>query len=139
MVSLSLPSRIQGNHDSWAPAMTGAGENVVFTSRSTNLSPGFLPAAMWTSEPRAWSWQLPRARGYGHVTLIRRRGCTQGCPGPSDQPAVSSRGNYVAWRTRMAEFCLVGWRPFSGDRPCPPSTDVFERYVGPSHEGYPLG
>jgi hypothetical protein len=139
MVSLSLPSGLQGNGDSWGPSMSGAGENVVFTSRATNFAPGLLPAPMWIPESRAWSWQLPRGRGYGHVTLIHRRGCTQGCPGPADQPVLSSRGNYVAWRTRMSEFCLGGWQPFAGDRPCPTSTDVFERYVGPSHEGRPLG
>ena len=56
------------------------------------------------------------------------------------QPAMSSRGNYVGFTSRGTEFCLQAAVRLRGGRSrCPDFTDVYAMYVGPSHEGFPLG
>ena len=52
---------------------------------------------------------------------------------------MSSRGNYIAYSTVMREFCNAILLRIETPRPCPGFTDVLATYVGPSHEGRPLG
>jgi hypothetical protein len=63
-----------------------------------------------------------------------------GCLGPDYHPSISSRGNYLGFTSQLDEFCVQGRERWDGDRPdCPAFPDVFVRYIGPSHEGFPLG
>jgi hypothetical protein len=141
MVSFSHDGGEQGNGPSRAPAISGAGENVVFVSEATNLR-----RARDVPDPDGngtvadvHSWTFPRARGYGNVTRLGRLGCHGACTSPSEAPSMSSRGNYVGYAAAMTEFCVAPRRPTAVERPCTSSTDVFVRFMGPSHEGHPLG
>jgi hypothetical protein len=55
------------------------------------------------------------------------------------RPAMSSRGNYLAFTSRGSEFCDTSVKLRGGRPRCPSFTDVYLQYVGPSHESYPLG
>jgi hypothetical protein len=75
------------------------------------------------------------------MKFLRRRGCyPNACLSDVKHVSMSARGNYVAFTTTMPEFCTPrrprGWM---GDRDCHAHTDVFMRFMGWSHEGFPLG
>jgi hypothetical protein len=139
MVSFSYAVGEQGNGASEDPAISGAGENVVFVSESTNLRRHDDAVDANGRVRDVFSWTFPRRRGYGNVVRFARYGCIRGCRGPSEAPSMSSRGNYVAFAAPMTEHCVPGRQQTPFDRPCPSFADVFVRFVGPSHEGYPLG
>jgi hypothetical protein len=143
MASFSYAENAQAGARSDHPAMSSDGENIVFDSDATNI--GF-PHGMRTRQANdrassIFSWIFPRTRGYGNVKLFeRRRACYAGCLAPESNPAISSRGNYLGYETTMTEFCYPNRERYADDRPrCPDFTDIFALYVGPSHEGFPLG
>jgi hypothetical protein len=125
------------------PAISAAGENVNFAIQSQGelwyMDPGYKPVRVPASTLASWSF--PRRRGYGGVKLLKRRGCyPNACLSGVKHVSMSARGNYVAFTTTMPEFCAPrrprGW---IGDRDCHAYTDVFMRFMGWSHEGFPLG
>lgn len=143
MVSFSHAVRAQGNGASTNPAISGAGENVVFESTATNLQQ--RPDRAKPDEngriPDVYGWTYPRRRGHGNVILQTGTGCPPmvDCPNPSTAPSMSSRGNYIGFTGWWNDLCAPA-RPSQLRRPvCPVPSDAFVRFVGGSHEGYALG
>jgi hypothetical protein len=126
-----------------APAISAAGENIVFAAPAGDaiwyMNPGYKPVRSPAVELASWSF--PRHRGYGDVKTVRRTGCyPNACLNKVSNVSMSARGNYVAFTAPMPEFCAPRRpRGFAGDRECHDFTDVFIRFMGWSHEGYPLG
>jgi hypothetical protein len=141
MASYSFDERAQGDGASRNPAISGAGENVAFDSEALNFGFSGQTYAHQTNgrQPNVFSWTFPRARRYGNVKYLARTRCQGGCRGPELEPSMSSRGNYIAFVVWMNEYCDPTRERFAGDRECPLHTDVYMRYMGPSHEGYPEG
>lgn len=141
MVSYSYVELAQGDGASRNPAISGAGENVAFDSEAVNFGgAGNSPKTQGNGRlPSVFSWSFPRRRGHGNVKLVQRKRCQGNCLGPELEPSMSSRGNYIAWLVWMSELCNPARERWPGDRDCPLFTDVFMRWMGPSHEGHPHG
>lgn len=143
MVSFSHAIKAQGDGASTNPAISGAGENVIFQSTATNLRQRADRAKPDENGriPDIYGWTFPRRRGYGNVILQTGTGCptTVECPDPSVDPSMSSRGNYIGFTGWWNSLCDPQ-RPPQLRRPtCPVPSDAFARFVGGSHEGYDLG
>ena len=109
-----------------------------------SISAGFIARSKDSYNPNGtarslFTWTEPHATGKGNVmTVTPRPHCYQGCKSDEEKPAMSSRGNYVAYVAQMSEFCF-GYH-VEGERPdCPAFQDVFITYMGNSHEGHHLG
>ena len=124
------------------PAISAAGENMIFTYM-TNAVAYMTPGWSQIRIPSATlgSWQFPRKRGYGTAKIMSRDGCDPSrCVDQISEVAMSARGNYVAYATTRPEFCAPRRpRGYAGDRDCNQDDDIFMRFMGWSHEGYPLG
>lgn len=100
MVSYSFPPDVQGNGPSNNPAITSAGENIVFDTAATNLR------QRSRNEPRHWNgtvrdiyyWNFPADQGHGATSRESPPGHFGSLyAGPSENPATSSRANYIGW------------------------------------------
>ena len=119
------------------PQISGAGENVIFTTLASNIrrgSPGYTVA---NPSRAVMTWTFPRSRGRGSARIVTRPGCYQVCLSAQTHPAMSSRGNYIAYTSVMQEFCVEGRPHFEGERECPATTDVFVHYMGPGPSPFP--
>ena len=125
----------QGNGPSYNAFMTGAGENIVFESQSTNLKES---TTIQASDPNGnvpdiYYWNFPRERLAGNVSRESRTnedrtlGTGQPFDGPSSKPAASNRANYIAWTSTGGSTV--------GDRNGPGIADIFVRFLGGSDEG----
>jgi hypothetical protein len=126
------------------PVISANGENVVFDSAAfMTQSGGSNDSYNSNGTARSvYTWTYPHARGYGNVANVAPRPhCYRGCRSAEERPAMSSRGNYVAYVSQMSEFCVTDRIfHFDGERPdCPQFQDVFITYMGRSHEGRKLG
>jgi hypothetical protein len=125
----------QGDGASNNPAMTGAGENVLFDSEATNLreSTGVSVADANGPTRDVYYWNFPRERPCGNVSREsrgsqpREGGTGQPMNGPSVNPAASNRANYIGF-TSTATGDL-------GETNGPGIADVFMRFLGASDEG----
>lgn len=125
----------QGNGPSNNPAMTGAGENVVFDSEATNLkeSAGILVADANGPVRDIYYWNFPRERQCGNVSRESRNedpresGSGQPYNGPSVNPAASSRANFIGFTSSQTGA--------SGETNGAAVPDVFVRFLGGSDEG----
>src|SRR4051812_15728258 len=128
MANYSYDAHQQYGLESHNPVISGAGENILYD------------AVEYANQRFVRTWTFPRARGTGEVRQIRRE-----CPiylckrAPIGHPSMSSRGNYIAFTSIGTEFCATELKITNGRPNCPDFTDVYTQYVGPSHEGYPLG
>ena len=121
----------QGNGPSNNPAMSGAGENVVFDSEATNLRQS-ADIAERNIDPNGpvrdvYYWNFPRRRGYGNVSRESRPGDELTRPeqvynGPSTKPSASSRANFVAFTSTQTGM--------SGETNGSAIPDVFQRFLG---------
>jgi hypothetical protein len=126
----------QGNGPSNNPAMSGAGENIVFDSEATNLRQS-ADIADGNIDPNGpvrdiFYWNFPRKRGYGNVSRESRPGdeltrAEQVYNGPSTKPSASSRANFIGFTS--AETGLSGEANGAG------IPDVFQRFLGGGPEG----
>ncbi|MEX2194852.1 MAG: hypothetical protein WD844_06160 [Thermoleophilaceae bacterium] len=129
MVSYSYPVRAQGNGDSHSPAMSGAGENVVFVSEATNLRESRGIKARTTdpngTQPDVFYWNFPRGRKTGAVSRESRtnedRGTGQPWPAPVGTPAISNKANYIGWTSAAG---------VAGSQSAPGVADIFVRFLG---------
>lgn len=124
MVSFSFGVRAQGNGPSSNPAMSGAGEFVVFDSEATNLRPS---RAIRKADPNGrvrdiYLWNFPRGRKFGNVSRESRPGPKGEFNGASVTPATSSRGNYIAFVSAQTGA--------AGERNGPEIVDMFMRFLG---------
>lgn len=125
----------QGDGPSNNPAITGAGENVVFDSEASNLreSAGIQVADANGPVRDIYYWNFPRERPCGNVSREsrneepRERGTGQPYNGPSTNPAVSSRANFIGFTSAQSGD--------SGETNGPAIPDVFARFLGASDEG----
>lgn len=129
MVSYSYAVRAQGNGPSYDPAMSGAGENILFVSEATNLreSRGIKER---TTDPNGtqadvYYWNFPRKRRQGNVSRVSRtnaaRDTGQAWPAPALDPAISNKANYIAWTSAAAGPEGLRAAPFD---------NVFIRFLG---------
>lgn len=127
MASYSHPVRAQGNGDSHSPAMSGAGEIIVFVSEATNLreSRGIRRVDPNGRIADVFFWNFPRGRGYGAVSRESRtngsRGSGQPWPAPVRNPAISNKANYLGWTSDARA---------AGATSPPGIEDVFIRFMG---------
>jgi hypothetical protein len=119
----------QGNGPSHNPAMTGAGEGIVFDSQADNLkeSTGIRQADPNGHARDVYWWNFPRGRKCGNVSRESRssgdRSGGQPLNGDSYSPALTQRANYIGFVSdETGEF------DESNGSTIP---DVFERYLGP--------
>lgn len=125
----------QGNGPSNNPAMTGAGENVVFDSEATNLreSGGIRVADANGPIRDVYYWNFPRERRCGNVSResrnedARESGTGQPYNGASVNPAASSRANFIGFTSSQTGH--------SGETNGAGIPDVFARFLGGSDEG----
>ena len=125
----------QGNGPSNNPAMTGAGENVLFDSEATNLkeSAGIQIADANGAIRDIYYWNFPRERPCGNVSREsrgsqrREDGSGQPINGHAVNPAASNRANYIAFTST-----LTGDLGETNGAQIP---DVFMRFLGASDEG----
>jgi hypothetical protein len=122
---------VQGNGPSNNPAMTGAGENIVFDSQADNLkeSSGIQKADANGREIRdIYYWNFPRGRKCGNVSRESRNddpresGTGQPYNDNSENPATSNRANFIGFTSEEA-----GASGESNGRVIP---DVFVRFLG---------
>jgi hypothetical protein len=126
------------------PVISANGENVIFDSeafmtRGGGSNDSYNPNGNARS---LYTWTYPHARRFANVSAVQPRPhCYRGCRSAEEHPAMSSRGNYVAYRAQMSEFCNpTPFVHFEGERTdCPQYEDVFITYMGRSHEGHRLG
>lgn len=125
----------QGNGPSNNPAMTGAGENVVFDSEASNLRES---TSIEVADPNGairdiYYWNFPRERPCGNVSRESRNeeprsaGTGQPYNGPSVKPAASSRASFIGFTSSQAGD--------SGETNGPGIPDAFARFLGGSDEG----
>ena len=125
----------QGDGPSNNPAMTSAGENVVFDSEASNLRES---AGIQAADPNGpvrdiYYWNFPRERPCGNVSRESRNedrredGTGQSYNGPSVNPAASSRANFIGFTSSQSGD--------SGETNGPAIPDVFARFLGGSDEG----
>ncbi|MBA2506159.1 MAG: hypothetical protein H0V29_09465 [Thermoleophilaceae bacterium] len=135
MASYSFGVQQQGNGASNNPAMTSAGENILFDSEATNLAekPDIIPDANGPIRD-IYYWNYPRERKTGNVSresrddsVPRQAGTGQPYNGPATQPAVSNRANYISFTANIANQ--------SGDLNGGGISDIFLRFLGSSDEG----
>jgi hypothetical protein len=126
----------QGNGPSHDPVISRAGENIAFVSEATNF-PGVGPFTDQNGQlSDVYTWYFDR-RLYVRLGKISIQS-VDGAPfspsaafdGASRNPALSSRGNYIAFASTQTGK--------SGDRNGT-TPDVFLRFLGRSHEGLPTG
>jgi hypothetical protein len=118
----------QGNGESHNPAMTGAGENVIFDSQADNLkeSSGIRQADPNGHIRDIYYWNFRRDRRCGNVSRESRssgdRSDGQALDADSYNPALSQRANYIGFTSELT-------REFeeSNGSTIP---DVFERFLG---------
>lgn len=128
MVSYSHPVRAQGNGPSHSPAMSGAGENIVFVSEATNLreSSGIRRTDPNGTVADVFYWNFPRKRRFGAVSRESRtnsdRASGQPWPAPVSSPALSNKSNYIGW-TSDASGVAASASPAG-------VSDVFVRFLG---------
>jgi hypothetical protein len=119
----------QGNGPSHNPAMTGAGEGIVFDSQADNLkeSTGIRQADPNGHMRDVYWWNFPRGRKCGNVSRESRssgdRSGGQPLNGDSYSPALTQRANYIGFVSEE-----TGEFDESNGSTIP---DVFERYLGP--------
>ncbi|HWH46004.1 MAG TPA: hypothetical protein VNT32_14885 [Thermoleophilaceae bacterium] len=120
----------QGSGPSNNPAMTGAGENIVFDSEATNLreSSGIQVADANGSIRDVYYWNFPRGRKCGNVSREsrgsqrREDGSGQPLNGANVRPAASNRANYVGWTSQATG----DWGEVNGAG----IEDIFLRFLG---------
>lgn len=123
----------QGNGPSNNPAITGAGENILFDSEATNLreSSGIQIADGNGPIRDIYYWNFPRERQCGNVSRESRssgdRATGQPYNGQSVKPAASNRANYIGFTSLQAGD--------QGEANGPLVADVFMRFLGASDEG----
>jgi hypothetical protein len=121
MVSYSHGADAQGNGPSNNPAISSAGQFVLFDSAASNLRPTSAPSDPNGHTRDVFLWNFPRGRGYGNVSRESRKGHTGFFNAPSIAPAVSAHGNYVAFTTQSGRAAGGG----GGSIP-----NVFMRFLG---------
>ena len=130
-VSAKYPEGVkqQGNGPSHNPAITGAGENVLFDSMATNLrqSPGIKTIDPNGSIRDVYYWNFPRARMFGNVSRESKPGSELSTAesfydGPSTNPSASNRANFVAFTSAQTGR--------SGEANGGSIDDVFIRFLG---------
>jgi len=118
----------QGNGPSNNPAMTGAGENIVFDSEATNLrqSPSIRVADGNGPVRDVFYWNFPRKRKCGNVSRESRgegaRGTEDTLNGDAVRPAASNRANFIGFTSTLSGQV--------GELNGPAIPDVFVRYLG---------
>lgn len=125
----------QGDGPSNNPAMTGAGENIVFDSEATNLrqSAGIRVADGNGAVRDVYYWNFPRGRRCGNVSRESRgegeRGVQDTYNGASVRPSASSRANFIGFTSTQSGA--------SGETNGANIADVFVRFLGggPGSEG----
>ena len=125
----------QGDGPSNNPAMTGAGENVVFDSEASNLreSTGIQAADPNGAIRDIYYWNFPRERPCGNISRESRNedprssGTGQPYNGPSVKPAASSRASFIGFTSAQSGD--------SGETNGPGIPDAFVRFLGGSDEG----
>jgi len=128
MVSYSHAVDAQGDGPSNNPAMTGAGENIVFDSEAANLreSTGIQLADPNGAIRDIYYWNFPRGRKTGNVSRESRssaeRATGQAYNGGSIKPAASNRANYVGFLSVQAGD--------HGEANGPLIPDAFIRFLG---------
>ena len=129
MVSYSGLVDEQGNGASNNPAMTGAGENIVFDSEATNLrqSVGITSIDPNGSTRDIYYWNFPRERLKGAVSRESKAGPKGEFNGASYEPATSARANYIAFSSEQTGE--------SGESNGGGIADLFLRFMGGSDEG----
>jgi hypothetical protein len=118
----------QGNGDSRNPAISRAGQTVVFDTSSTSLVHSYLGTGR-----NILRWYWSGVRGYAAVDLVSSappwRLPDSILNGPSFRPSISSRGNYVGFTSFESGQ--------DGEQNGPGLPDVFVRFMGLNHEGLP--
>ena len=128
MVSFSNGVNEQGNGLSINPAMTGAGENIVFESEATNLrqSPHIRTIDPNGPVRDVFYWNFPRDRQTGNVSRESRPGAGSEdggfYNGASTNPSASSRANYIGFTSTQTGL--------SGESNGDGIADVFIRFLG---------
>jgi hypothetical protein len=121
MVSYSHGADAQGNAPSNNPAISSAGQFVLFDSAASNLRPTSAPSDPNGHTRDVFLWNFPRGRGYGNVSRESRPQGDDAFNAPSVAPAVSAHGNYVAFTTQAGRAAGGG----GGSIP-----NVFMRFLG---------
>lgn len=121
----------QGNGPSNNPAMTGAGENIVFDSQADNLKES---SGIQQADPNGrairdiYYWNFPRGRKCGNVSRESRNedqresGTGQPYNDNSENPAASNRANFIGFTSEE-----TGSSGEINGRVIP---DVFARFLG---------
>jgi hypothetical protein len=102
MASYSHGPDAQGNGPSNNPAISCAGQFILFDSAATNLRPTSAMSDPNGQTRDVFLWNFPKGRGYGNVSRESRPGHDGAFRAPSVAPAVSAHGNYVAFTTQAA-------------------------------------
>jgi hypothetical protein len=130
LATYSYDNHAQYGYGAANPVISAAGENIVYESSN---GPGLNVLR---------TWEFPRKRGWGNTQIVTRH-CTANLylcrSAPIAHPAISSRGNYLGFSSVGVEFCDAYVIVSGGRKACPTFSDVYVQYVGPSHEGLPLG
>jgi len=124
MVSFSFAANTQGNGPSNNPSMTGAGENIAFDSEATNLRQSTGITSIDPNGPirDVYYWNFPRGRGFGNVSRESKPGPKGEFNGPSTNPGVSNRSNYIGFTSEQTGQ--------SGEINGAEIADVFSRFMG---------
>jgi hypothetical protein len=123
------------------PALSGAGEYVVFDSAATNLreSTGVSSIDPNGTLRDVYLWNFPRERRKGNVSRESRNNdplrAQQFFNGNSVKPSTSNKGNYLGF---TGDFTTAGNppQPAAGVNPASAQPNVFMRFAGGSDEGY---
>ena len=129
MVSYSGLVDDQGNGASNNPAMTGAGENILFDSEATNLRQSSGITSIDPNGPvrDIYYWNFPRERLKSAVSRESKAGSKGEFNGASFEPATSARANYIAFSSEQTGE--------SGEANGAEIADLFIRFMGGSDEG----
>ena len=119
----------QGNGPSNNPAMTAAGENILFDSEATNLRQSLSIRSIDPNGPirDIYYWDFPRERLKGAVSRESKPEAKREFNGPSTNPGTSARANYIGFTSTQTGQ--------SGEANGPSIADVFIRFLGGSDEG----
>jgi hypothetical protein len=134
------------NGPSSNPAISGAGEYVVFDSAATNLRESLAIESIDPNGPArdVFLWNGPRERRAGNVSRERRSADPSRAQhffnGPTTKPSISSRGNYMGFTGDW----VSGGSPAKPGAGVSPSCrgggcalpNVFMRFGGGSDEGF---
>lgn len=119
----------QGDGPSNNPAMTGAGENIVFDSEATNFRQSLTIRSI---DPNGatrdiYYWNYPRDREQGNVSRESKPDTKGEFNGASVNPSASNRANFIGFTSVQTGQ--------AGEGNGPSIADVFLRFLGGGPEG----